>query len=160
MNDLYFDMDVLIRVCSTPFCDIFSRKSNEQRVNNMKVELSKSKNKLKKFRVTLQDGTHVDFGGKGYSDYTIHKDPERMRLYVRRHGGIIDDEILQLTSGKQIHKRMLTVDKSDSENWSGDGMSTAGFWSRWLLWSHPSFSESVAFIEKKFGVKIKVKVKA
>lgn len=123
----------------------------------MKVELSKSKNKLKKFRVTFPDGTHVDFGGKGYSDYTIHKNPERMRLYVRRHGGVIDDEVLELKSGKQIHKQMLTVEKSDSENWTAEGVSTAGFWSRWLLWSHPSLSEGVAFVEKKFKINIHVR---
>jgi hypothetical protein len=53
----------------------------------MRVTLKKSPIRDKKYRVTFPNGDHVDFGGKGYTDYTIHKDPMRMRLYVLRHGG-------------------------------------------------------------------------
>ena len=52
----------------------------------MKVTIKKSPIRDKKYRVTFPDGDHVDFGGKGYTDYTIHKNPMRMRLYVLRHG--------------------------------------------------------------------------
>ena len=52
----------------------------------MKVTLRKSPNPEKKYRVTFEDGSHVDFGGAGYSDYTIHKDPSRMKRYLARHG--------------------------------------------------------------------------
>ena len=48
----------------------------------MKVILKKSPNPKKKFRVMFGSGGHVDFGGKGYSDYTIHKDPSRMKRYL------------------------------------------------------------------------------
>ena len=58
----------------------------------------------------LPDGTKVRFGRSGYSDYTIHKDPVRMQRYLARH--------------------------SARENWRDP--KTAGFWSRWLLWSEPS----------------------
>ena len=34
----------------------------------MKVTLRKSPNPEKKYRVTFEDGSHVDFGGAGYSD--------------------------------------------------------------------------------------------
>ena len=44
------------------------------------VVLSKSPIKGKKYRVTFApEGRHVDFGALGYSDYTIHKDPVRMK---------------------------------------------------------------------------------
>ena len=90
------------------------------------IILEKSTNPQKKFRVTFTNtGKHVDFGQKGYSDYTIHKDPQRMRRYIGRH------------------KRM-------GENWSvATGKYTAGFWSRWLLWSKPSLQAAIAYVSKR-----------
>ena len=52
----------------------------------MRVKLVKSLHPEKKFTAIFQDGSKVHFGGKGYSDYTIHKDPSRMRRYLARHG--------------------------------------------------------------------------
>jgi hypothetical protein len=89
-----------------------------------KVFLSRSK--TKKWRVTFQNGTHVDFGAKGYSDYTIHKDPVRKARYIIRH-------------------RLR-------ENWRNP--KTAGFWSRWLLWESPSIYKARAIIYKKFHISI------
>ena len=82
----------------------------------------------KKWRIVFEDGGHVDFGQKGYSDFTIHKDPQRMKRYLVRHTG-------------------------HGENWKN--IRTAGFWSRWLLWSKPSMVEAKRLIEYKFHVKIK-----
>lgn len=82
----------------------------------------------KKFRVILENGRKVEFGAKGYSDFTLHKDPKRMQRYLIRH-----------------KKR---------ENWSKKGINTAGFWSRWLLWSKPSLNGAIKLIENKFNVKI------
>ena len=94
--------------------------------------ITKSPTKDKKFRVRLPNGQHtVDFGQKGYSDYTIHKDPVRMRRYLIRH--------------------------RTRENWKKSGMGTAGFWSRWLLWSMPCLDCAKKLIEKKFNVKIVVR---
>ena len=53
----------------------------------MRVRVTRSPDKKKKFRATLEDGRTVDFGASGYSDYTKHKTPSRMRSYVLRHGG-------------------------------------------------------------------------
>lgn len=53
----------------------------------MRVKIIRSPNPKKKFRATLEDGRTVDFGASGYSDYTKHKNPSRMRSYVLRHGG-------------------------------------------------------------------------
>ena len=88
------------------------------------VYLYKSPLATKKFRVIFQDGTHVDFGAKGYSDYTIHKDPERKSKYILRH--------------------------KKTENWTN--IKTAGFWSRWLLWEKPSLTAAKKFMKLKFGI--------
>jgi Family of unknown function (DUF5754) len=70
----------------------------------------------------------VPFGRKGYSDYTKHKDPERMRRYLVRH-----------------KKR---------ENWAKSGKMTAGFWARWILWSRPSLKGAIKQTEKVLGRRI------
>ena len=92
----------------------------------MRVRLRRSPNPEKKFRVTFEDGSKVNFGGKGYSDFTKHKDVSRMRRYLSRHG------------------RM-------GETWTKDGVKTAGFWSRWLLWSKPSLEEAKKLKQKYSG---------
>ena len=97
------------------------------------VSLIKSPRRDKKWRVFFENsGQHVDFGQKGYSDYTIHKDQDRMKRYVKRHA--------------MMHER-----------WGKIGMYSAGFWARWLLWSKPSLIEARRYIETKFDIKIKVK---
>lgn len=93
----------------------------------MIIYLSRSSNPRKKFMVKIQ-GKTIHFGAKGYSDYTIHKDPERKQRYIDRH--------------------------QSNENWTKSGIDTAGFWSRWLLWGEPTLGQSIKKIENKFGVKI------
>ena len=95
----------------------------------MKVKLFKSPKAEKKWRVVFENGSHVDFGQKGYSDFTLHKNPERMKLYLQRH------------------RRM-------GETWGKSGTHTAGFWARWLLWSKPNLAEAKKLIHKKFGLNI------
>lgn len=114
----------------------------------MNIVLRKSPKSTKKYRVILPNGNTVDFGARGYSDYTIHKNPLRMRLYVQRHGGNVPPP-----SG-DVHTKMLKVTKSNKENWSLKGVDTAGFWSRWLLWSYPSMTEAKKFMKKKFDLNI------
>jgi len=95
----------------------------------MRVRLIKSPIADKKFRAVFVDsGKYVDFGGRGYSDYTIHKDRQRMERYLVRH-----------------RRR---------ETWTRAGMYTAGFWSRWLLWSEPSLDAAKRLMARKFGIKI------
>lgn len=90
--------------------------------------LTKSPLVQKKFRVILPDGRKVDFGAKGYSDYTLHKDKERMKRYIIRH-----------------QKR---------ENWTKSGVATAGFWSRWVLWSEPNLRAAIRKTQRVLGNKI------
>jgi hypothetical protein len=95
----------------------------------------------------MYGGKAVDFGGKGYSDYTLHKDPRRMRDYIRRHGGVISERVAKLTAPDEIRKAMLRVTRSTKESW--DDPSTPGFWSRWLLWSHPNFESALRIAKSK-----------
>ena len=89
------------------------------------VIVYKSPKPEKKWRATfVDDGKHVDFGLSGYSDYTKHKDHARMLRYVQRHRGM-------------------------HETWSYPGRFSAGFWSRWLLWSKPSMTGALRVVRKK-----------
>jgi hypothetical protein len=58
-------------------------------------------------------GKKIHFGASGMSDYTIHKDPKRKKAYLLRH--------------------------QKNENWNDP--TTAGFWSRWILWNSPTSKE-------------------
>jgi hypothetical protein len=86
------------------------------------IILRKSPKRTKKWRVEIH-GRVVDFGARGYSDYTMHKNHERMLRYIQRH-----------------QKR---------EDWKNPY--TAGYWSRWLLWSKPSFAQALQNLRKKLG---------
>jgi hypothetical protein len=130
------------------------------------VRLYKSPKTNKKFRVSFENGKYVDFGADGYSDYTIHEDPMRMRSYVSRHGGKIPDETKNETNKNTVHKDMLSVSESNSENWthkptkeSESGIYTAGFWSRWLLWSKPSLNEAKKHMSASYDIKFIAKRK-
>ena len=93
------------------------------------VYLQKSRKPGKKYMV-LVDGKTVHFGASGMSDYTKHKDRERMSRYLARHG-------------------------RGGETWSKSGLKTAGFWSRWLLWNKPTISGSKRNISSRFNVTFK-----
>jgi hypothetical protein len=117
------------------------------------VRLDPSPIYKKKWRITLWDGSKVDFGARGYDDYTRHKNPLRMRNYIRRHGGIINKEMEDETSAARVHEQMLNVDKSTRQHWGTRGIKTPGFWSRWLLWSQPGLGKAIKFMQKKFKIR-------
>jgi hypothetical protein len=88
------------------------------------VILSKSNSKGKKYKVIITDGIKqrtIHFGASGYEDYTMHKDKERMKNYLSRH--------------------------QKTENW--DDIFTAGWWSRWLLWSEPNMKDAIDLVKRK-----------
>ena len=70
----------------------------------MKLILSRSPQKNKKWRIVFPDRKSVHFGHSAYEDYTMHKDDTRKKSYVSRH--------------------------KSSENWNKSGIRTAGFWSK------------------------------
>ncbi len=100
----------------------------------LQIKLSRSEKPDKKFKVKVGDRTVSDrpkvihFGSKGMSDYTINQDPNRKRLYIKRHRA--------------------------RENWNKSGIQTAGFWSKHLLWNKPTLDASIRDIEKRFHVSI------
>ena len=53
------------------------------------INITVSNDKTHKFTANIIDNNnkthHIQFGAKGYSDYTIHKDLERKKRYILRH---------------------------------------------------------------------------
>ena len=94
------------------------------------IEVAKSTAKGKKYTATLPDGKKVNFGAKGYQDFTQHGDKARRKNYLARHG-------------------------AGGQNW-GD-RENAGYWSRWLLWEKSTLTGAAAALRKK-GVKVKLRV--
>ena len=117
-------------------------------------KLIRSPKRGKKFRIVAPNGKSVDFGAKGYSDYTLHKDAFRMRSYVARHGGVMPKSLKMEKNVLRTHSKMSKVRTSLKENWKKSGMKSAGFWSRWLLWSEPTIEEAKSLIESKFKIRI------
>jgi hypothetical protein len=95
----------------------------------MKVVIRKSSRADKKLMAifTLENNKTkiVHFGAAGYSDYTLHKDPNRKERYIARH--------------------------SKHEDWSNP--MTAGALSRWVLWNKPTLKASISDYKKMFGLK-------
>lgn len=90
------------------------------------IVISRSKKVDKKYDARINGKKTVSFGGKGYQDFTQHKDPKRQKSYLARH-------------------------KHDPTS-----ITTAGGLARDILWSKPSLPEAVKYAEKKHGVKIKM----
>ena len=49
------------------------------------LRITRSPNRLKKWRAEFDNGRHTDFGATGYQDYTQHHDPVRRANYLQRH---------------------------------------------------------------------------
>ena len=123
-----------------------------------KVTIIRSPNSSKKFRAIFEDGFYLDFGDAKYPDYTLHKKSDRMRNYIIRHGGKISKKIKSLKDSENIRKVMLNVKESEKETWNKKfGLKTAGFWSRWLLWSSPNMQDAKKLMEREFNLKITLK---
>ena len=84
------------------------------------MRLEKSSRPAKKYMVRF-DGKTVHFGAAGYEDFTTHGDENRKKRYLARH---------------------------KHEEWGRDGVHTAGFWARWILWNKPTIQQSVQDINK------------
>ena len=89
------------------------------------VILKKSSNPDKKYDAFVE-GKKVSFGASGYSDFIQHKDSERKQRYIARH--------------------------RVNQNWND--LTTAGAWSKHLLWNKPTISENINSTENKFNIKI------
>ena len=92
----------------------------------MKVLIKKSTKKDKKLMAVFTGQNFkktVHFGASGYSDYTIHGDPERKQRYLNRH--------------------------SKNENWNDP--TTAGSLSRYILWNKPTLKASITDYKSRFN---------
>lgn len=120
----------------------------------MRVRITPAHDPAKKWRAHLLDTDQtVEFGARGASDYTHHKDPHRMARYLLRHGGVSSDEYhakLKHASPDDVHARLWTRMRSTRERW--DDPSTPGFWSRFLLWRHPDLRVAMAHLPR--GLKV------
>lgn len=92
----------------------------------------------------------INFGAKGYSDFTKHKDKERRMNYLKRHGGIYP-------KNKSNNIEYLPT-RSTLEDWTKTGMKTAGFYSRYLLWNKTTLKASALDIEERFKVSVIMRV--
>ena len=95
-----------------------------------KVIIKKSDKKDKKLTAIFHNANGkvvktIHFGAKGYSDYTIHKDPKRKERYISRHRA--------------------------REYWNR--CDTAGSLSRYVLWQYPSLQRSIRYYKSKFKLK-------
>ena len=72
----------------------------------------------------IEGGPTIHFGAKGYDDFTLTGNEERKAAYLRRH--------------------------RKNEDWTLQGVESAGFWARWLLWNKPSLAESIADLNRRF----------
>jgi hypothetical protein len=97
------------------------------------VDIKPSNTKTKKYTAIFYhrvDGLvrkikTTQFGAKGMSDYTIHKDKERKERYLDRH--------------------------RERENWND--YKSAGALSRWILWNKPTLKASIADYKRRFNLK-------
>ena len=90
----------------------------------MRVKVSKSTRAGKKYMAAIEDGPTVHFGATGYEDYTQHGDEKRKASYLARHEA--------------------------RETWALQGVGSAGFWARWLLWNKRSLTASINDVNKRF----------
>jgi len=94
------------------------------------VDIIKSPKKDKKLRAVFKDKDgkvvkQTDFGAKGMSDYTIHKDKDRRKRYRNRHKKDLD---------------------------TGD-FRRAGFLSWHILWSDSDLDTAIKDYKKRFKLK-------
>ena len=97
----------------------------------MKLFITKSKRKNKKYDLLDKNKKYIlSFGDARFEDYTMHKDPDRKERYINRH-----------------KKR---------EVWTAEGIKTAGFQSRWIIWNLPTLEASIRDVNKRFNINIKL----
>ena len=90
----------------------------------MQVVISRSTRRGKKYMAAIEGGTTVHFGAAGYDDFTTHGDEQRKASYLARN---------------------------KAENWTLQGVRSAGFWARWVLWNKASVAASIRDINARFS---------
>ena len=98
------------------------RKKKHLVILMMQVVIRKSHRLEKKLEAVIDGTKTVPFGQAGASDFTIHKDPARKERCINRH----------------------------KKNECCDDPTTAGFYSRWLLWNKPTLKQSLSDLNNKY----------
>jgi hypothetical protein len=94
-------------------------------------KLSTSDLKTKRFMViNLQTNKKIHFGSPLHENYNMHEDDERKFRYIKRH--------------------------EKNEDWTINGINTAGFWSRWILWNKKGLINSIKDTENRFNINIEL----
>ena len=89
----------------------------------MDITITKSKNKDKEFDVIIDGKKRISFGDSNYKDYTQHKDPERKKNYISRHG---------------------------NEDHTKKNIASPAYMSRYILWGEPTIEQSINKLNKKY----------
>ena len=98
----------------------------------MEVVLTKSKKPDTKYDARIDGKKAVSFGQTGASDFTKHKNTDRKDRYIDRH--------------------------KTNEDWTKSGATTAGFYSKHVLWNKPTLKASIDDINKRFkSLNVKMK---
>lgn len=95
------------------------------------ITIEKSNKPDKKYVATVGD-KHIQFGARGYEDYTMHKNKERRDRYIQRH--------------------------QKNERWGLDGITTSGFYAKNILWNKPTIQASINDLNTKYkNIKFQLK---
>lgn len=84
----------------------------------------KSDKPEKKYFIVTNTNKKVYFGQAGAEDFTTHRDEERRQRYITRH--------------------------KSREDWTKNGINSAGFWSYHYLWHYPTKKEAYNNILNKY----------
>ena len=90
----------------------------------MKIIISKSSSANKKYDALIDGKQTLSFGAKGYSDYTLNKDPARRLNYIKRHS---------------------------NEDWSRSNVASAAWLSRYILWEKPTLQEAISNANRMYS---------
>lgn len=71
-----------------------------------------------------EEGKRIQFGASGYQDFTQHQDEKRKENYIKRH--------------------------EKNENWND--LTTAGAWSKGILWNQKTLYDSIKNMEQNFNI--------
>lgn len=112
--------------------------------------LRPSPSRFHRYRVTLPNKHHVDFGSIACPAYVDHKDPVRMRLELHLRAAVIPKYTRDETDPSEVHRKMLSVDLSLCEDWSDEWSSD--YWDRWLLQSYPTVERAKLYMTMQKGI--------
>lgn len=116
----------------------------------MYVVLKPSPSIAHRYRVELPSKRFIDFGLKTAEYYVDHKDPFKNRIELHRRGANISNEIMQETDPKELHRLLLYVNKSHTEEW--EQPYNRDFWERWLMMSYSEIEHAKLWVTMRENI--------